>query len=80
MIRTSYHHDPIIRFKTVHLFEEVRTRLLGDNCIDVLEDQKAWGYLPSLLEDRRNVVGMWCGFDVESWDGYLTDREGTHDC
>lgn len=69
MIRTSYHHDPIIRIKTVHLVEEVRTCFLSYNGIDVLEDEEAWGYLPCLLKDPRNVVRTWCGFDVESWDG-----------
>ena len=84
MIGASHHQNPIIGFQAIDLVEEVRAHAVGDDGVEIFEDEEAWSLFAGLVEDGgEGVFGPSVGgegADVEGGDWRWEVVEGVHHC
>ena len=72
VIRAADHHEAIVVFQPIDFVEEEGFELVGDEAVEVLEDEQARSGLSRFDEDFADgveIVAATCeGFDVEGWD------------
>lgn len=79
MIGAGNHKNAVVGRKPVHFVEEVAATLLGDNRVDILEDEQAWAHLSGHPEDISNHPIVWSILDVKRRDRWVPLGKGMHE-
>jgi len=51
----AYQEEPVITINTIHLIQEERSVHVGDQGIQVLQNQQTWSFCPCPFEDRLDT-------------------------